>query len=95
MHTQERQNDPCSGFAVGVVFGVLATWMVVGLLSSASGTPGEQPGAPTHIPNGDPCAGQELTLKGLGRFEPCFPMEPSDQRPRRFRGPSRDPRPPC
>jgi hypothetical protein len=50
------------GFAVGVVFGVLVTWIVVGL-GSASGTPGEQPRTPAHIPNGDPCAGQELTLK--------------------------------
>jgi hypothetical protein len=51
------------GFAVGVASGVLVTWMVVGLLSSADGMPGEQPGAPAHIPNGDPCAGQELTLE--------------------------------
>ncbi len=42
------------GFAVGLASGVLATWMVVGLLSSASGTPGEQPGAPNHIPNATP-----------------------------------------
>lgn len=55
------------GFAVGVVFGVLVTWMVAGLLSPASGTPGELPGAPAHIPNGDPCAGQELTLKIDGK----------------------------
>ena len=49
------------GFAVGVAFGAVATWMVVGLLSVASA--GEQGGAPAGAPNGDPCAGQELSLK--------------------------------
>lgn len=49
------------GFAVGAVFGTVGAWMVVGLLSVASA--GEQGGAPAGVPNGDPCAGQELSLK--------------------------------
>jgi hypothetical protein len=44
------------GFAVGVAFGAVGTWMVVGLLSVASA--GEPGGAPAHVPNGDPCAGR-------------------------------------
>jgi hypothetical protein len=66
------------GFAVGLIFGVLATWMVAGLLSSASGTSGEQPVAPAHTPNGDPCAGQELTLKIDGKEgSPVIPYGPA------------------
>jgi hypothetical protein len=53
------------GFAVGVAFGVVATWMVVGLLSVASAA--EQGSAPTGVPNGDPCAGQELSFKVDGQ----------------------------
>lgn len=48
-------------FAVGVVFGAVGAGMVVGPLSVASA--GEQGGAPAGAPNGDPCAGQELSLK--------------------------------
>jgi hypothetical protein len=42
-------------------FGALATWMAVGVLSFASGATGEAGGP--HVPNGNPCAGEELTLK--------------------------------
>lgn|GEM_PF-5597334 len=66
------------GFAVGVASGVLATWMVVGLLSSASGAPGEKPGVPAHVPNGDPCAGQEMSLKIDGKEgSPIVPYGPT------------------
>lgn len=66
------------GFAVGVASGALATWMVVGLLSSASGAPGEQPGTPAHTPNGDPCAGQEMILKIDGKEgSPIIPYDPA------------------
>ena len=66
------------GFAVGVASGVLATWMVVGLLSSASGAPGERPGVPAHIANGDPCAGQEMSLKIDGKEgSPIVPYGPA------------------
>jgi hypothetical protein len=53
------------GFAVGVAFGALAAWMVVGLPSFASAA--EPGGAPVGVPNGDPCAGQELSLKVDGQ----------------------------
>jgi hypothetical protein len=38
------------GFGVGMVSGALAIWMVVGVLSSASGATGEAGGA--HVSNG-------------------------------------------
>jgi hypothetical protein len=50
---------------VGLVSGALAIWMVVGILSTASGATGE--------PNGNPCAGQELTLKING--DEAMPVE--------------------
>lgn len=69
---------PVRGFAIGGAGGVLATWMVFGVLSLASATPGEQPEAPAHIPNGDPCAGQELTLKIDGEEgSPVIPYGPA------------------
>jgi hypothetical protein len=49
----------------GAVLTALATWMVCGVLSSAAAHEHRGPvQAPNgHVPNGNPCAGQELTLK--------------------------------
>lgn len=52
-------------FAVGVGFGSVATWMVVGVVGSASGV-GDRGIAADHMRSGHPCRAQ-LTLKINGR----------------------------
>jgi hypothetical protein len=65
------------GFASGVALGGAATWLVVGALG-AGGTVGDQ-GSAAQVPNGDPCAGQELTLKIDGRRSaPAIRYGPAD-----------------
>ncbi len=48
----------------GALLTALAAWMVCGVLSAATAHEDQDHGQPNgHIPNGNPCAGQELTLK--------------------------------
>jgi hypothetical protein len=54
------------GLVGGGLLTSVAVWMVFGVLSSAAAHKHQEP---AHLPNGDPCAGQELTLKINGRAE--------------------------
>jgi hypothetical protein len=46
---------------------VLAVWLALGVLSSAAAHDHRGPAPIPDVPNGDPCAGQELTLKINGQ----------------------------
>jgi hypothetical protein len=61
------------GFVRGGLLAVLAMWLACGILSSAAAD--QQLDA--HMPNGEPCAGQELTLKIDGKAgSPIVPYGP-------------------